>query len=237
MRRPVLAALLVVSLAVVGGIYSLSTAHASNLEIGFGPGTPPGTMTLGGVTGSTSWSGDNWTMTVAGQTFATGTLNPVTGQTTVTSMPGFAACQAGCTTILNPTTLTGTLSITNHGAFVSAVAHWGGAHAAALTAAGMTVGSLVSSAARGSAHPTGGSTAGAASTTTHGGNKSSGAGGGPGNATSSGHATGAGAAHGGSGGAHGGTGTLEGTSASAHGLDAGTGGNGGGHGDGAGHGR
>lgn len=235
MRRPVLAALLVVSLAVVGGIYSLSTAHASNLEIGFGPGTPPGTMTLGGVTGSTSWSGDNWTMTVAGQTFATGTLNPVTGQTTVTSMPGFASCQAGCTTILNPTTLTGTLSIRNHGAFVSAVAHWGGAHAAALTAAGMTVGSLVSSAARGSAHPTGGGTAGAASTTTHGGNKSSAAGG---NATSSGHATGAGAAHGGSGGAHGGTGTLEVASASTHGLDnGGTGGNGGGHGDGAGHGR
>src|SRR5579864_9679343 len=235
MRRLVFAAFLAVSLAVLGAVASLTNARASDLPIGFGPGTPPGTMTLGGVTGPLSWAGDNWTMTVAGQTFATGTFNSVTGQTTVTSMPGFASCQAGCTTILNPTTLTGTLSITNHGAFVSAVAHWGGAHAAALTAAGMTVGSLVSSAARGSAHPTGGTTAGAASTTTHGGNKSSGAGGGPGNAASSGHANGAGAAHGVSGGAHGGTGTLEGASASAHGLDAGTGGNGGGHGDGAGH--
>lgn len=237
MHRLVLAGLLVASLTALGAVVTLSTAHASDLSIAFGPGTPPGTMTLGGVTGPLSWSGDNWTMTVAGRTFATGTLNPVTGQTTVTSMPGFASCQAGCTTTVNTTTLTGTLSIRNHGAFVSAVAHWAGANKSALTAAGLTVGSLVSAAARGSAHPTGGTTTGAASTT-HGSNASPNAAG-RSNATSSGHAaTGAGTAHGGSGGVHGGAGTFEGAGVGASGFDrAGKVDNGGGHGEGAGHGR
>jgi len=224
MRRLVFAAFLAVSLAVLGAVASLTNARASDLPIGFGPGTPPGTMTLGGVTGPLSWAGDNWTMTVAGQTFATGTFNSVTGQTTVTSMPGFASCQAGCTTTVNLTTLTGTLSIRNHGAWVSAVAHWGGAHLAALKGAGIIVGSLVSAAAHGSAHLNGRGTPDPASTTTHGNNKSSTAGG----QNNSGHATGAGTAHGGAG-------TAEGANVSAGGP--GKVENGGAHGEGAGHGR
>lgn len=208
MRRLVFAALLAVLLAVLGAVASLTNARASDLPIGFGPGTPPGTMTIGGVTGPLSWSGDNWTMTVAGQTFATGTFNSLTGQTTVTSMPGFASCQAGCTTTVSFTTLTGTLSIRNHGAWVSAVAHWGGAHSAALRGAGMTVGGLVSSAARGRADPNGRGTQG----TANGSNKSSATGGGRSNAD-------AGTARGGSGGVHGGAGTVENANVGPSGSD------------------
>jgi hypothetical protein len=208
MRRLVFAALLAVSLAVLGAVASLTNARASDLPIGFGPGTPPGTMTIGGVTGPLSWSGDNWTMTVAGQTFATGTFNSLTGQTTVTSMPGFASCQAGCTTTVSLTTLTGTLSVRNHGAWVSAVAHWGGAHVAALRGAGMTIGGLVSAAARGSAHP---NATDPAAATTHGS--------GPSNATPSGHAAAGGTARGGSGGVHGGAGTVENANVGPSGSD------------------
>ncbi len=235
MHRMVLAALLVGALAVAGAVVLTSTAHASDVSVQFGPGVPPGSMTLGGVTGPLSWSGNNWTMSVASQTFATGTFNPVTRQTTVTSMPGFASCQAGCTTTVNPTTLTGQLSFRNHGAFVSGVAHWAGAHKAALATAGLSAGDLISAAARGSAHPTGRSTATGAPATTVSTAASTTTKGAQGGATSSGHATGTGA-HGGSGTGHGAPGNNDAARASASGSD-GAGKVDSGHGGGAGRGR
>ncbi|GEM_PF-5990778 len=150
MRSALLSTVLIVALAAPG--LAASTAANANVSYQFGPGSPPGTLTLGGVTGTLSWSGSNWTMTVAGQTFAKGTYDSGTGVFTVTSMPGLSSCLSSCTATTSALTLTGQLAFTTHGAWVSAVANWANSHPGALQTAGLTVGDIVSAAAKDSPH-------------------------------------------------------------------------------------
>lgn len=226
-RRFIIAiAALILALPSLALLPSLAPSSASAVPVQFGPGTTPGTITtatIGGVTGPVTWVGDAWTMTVAGQTFAMGTLNTLTDQVTITSMPGLASCKAGCTTTLSPTTLTGPLTgqvgFVNHGAWVSAVAHWG-------TANGISNrGALVSGAAKATTHKATGDPP-TTSTTTN-----STTGGGSGRHGGSGHNAVSGNAGGGAGTSGGGHSHGGGNSdlASA-GLNAGGGGGGGGHG-------
>lgn len=51
---------------------AFTTANAT-VSDPFGSGSPPGTLTLGGTTGTLS--GSHWTMTVAGRMFARGTYD------------------------------------------------------------------------------------------------------------------------------------------------------------------
>lgn len=216
---------------------SLLPSAASTVPVEFN-GTTPGTggditmATVGGVTGPVTWSGDTWTMTVDGQIFATGTLTTgLTDVVTVTSVPGLAACKAGCTATLSPTlagTLTGQLSFVNHGAWVSAVAHWGSANGIS------HLGALVSGAAKATTHKATGDPT-TSSTTTN----STGTTGAPGRHGGSGHNAASGSA-GTSGGGHshgGGNSDLASAGLNAGGGGSHGGGDHGGGGDHSGHGR
>jgi len=130
-----------VTLAQSGSNLPISGTVASN-------GTLSGTTTIGGVTGTLTSSGGTWTMTVRGMLFASGTYSCSGGSCTYTG------AIVGSKRTLSFMTKSTTGAITNasgfptHGAWVSAVAHWGGAHHAALAASGLAVGHVVSGAAK-----------------------------------------------------------------------------------------
>ncbi len=131
MRYLLLGALLVVSTAVFG-----LAASSSALPYQFGSGSPPSTLTLGGVTGTLTWNGSNWTMTVGGQTFATGTFSG--GTFTVTSLLG-----SSCSPCTSTTGLLSLGQFPTHGGWVSAVADWANSNLS-----GQMIGQVVSQAAK-----------------------------------------------------------------------------------------
>ncbi len=143
MRHLLLAAVFVVSLAAPGVAFATSTSALPYTLV-----SPPASVSastfpasLGGVTGTiTTTSLGTWTMTVQGQTFASGTY----------TCSGGACMFTGTTLLGTPTTFTlapatGTLSglFATHGAWVSAVANWANTHLS-----GQQVGLVVSEAAR-----------------------------------------------------------------------------------------
>jgi len=145
MRYLLLAALLVVSLAVPGFAQQSGT-------LSFSLGNPPTTLsatsfgaTIGGVKGTvTTTAGGAWTMTVAGQTFASGTYTC-----------GGGSCSFSGTTLsgknlsFSLTNTSGTLTglFANHGAWVSTVANWANGHLS-----GRNRGDVVSQASGGKGH-------------------------------------------------------------------------------------
>lgn len=111
-------------------------------------GTLNGTTTIGGVTGTVISSGGNWTMTVAGATFASGTYSCSGGSCSYTGMVAGSTRTFGFTTNSTTGKITAATGFPTHGAWVSTVAHWAGGNRAALAAAGRNVGHTVSDAAR-----------------------------------------------------------------------------------------
>lgn len=149
----VLAALVVTTarvLAEPNGDLPVSGAVALN-------GTINGRTTIGGVTGTMTSTGGDWTFTVGGATFAGGTYACSGGSCSYTGTV------SGSTRTLNFTTNgpAGTVSLATgfrtHGAWVSTVAHFGAANRSALTGIGTNNGHFVSGAARDPAggHPRG----------------------------------------------------------------------------------
>jgi hypothetical protein len=140
---------LLVTLVAIPAVVLAQPESALPVSATLSGGIINGTATIGGVTGTVTSSGGNWTMAVDGVTFASGTYTCGGGSCTYTGTI------AGSTTTFNftisSTTGTNTTTATGfstHGAWVSAVAHWSGTNQAALTAAGVTPGSVVSGAAK-----------------------------------------------------------------------------------------
>jgi hypothetical protein len=106
------------------------------------------TTTIGGVTGTLTSSGGTWTMTVGGVLFASGTYSCSGGSCTYTGTIVGSKTTLSFTTNKTTGTITSATGFSTHGAWVSAVAQWAGAHQGALTAAGLTVGQVVSGAAK-----------------------------------------------------------------------------------------
>jgi hypothetical protein len=145
MRLLLLAAFLGMSLAVPGFAQQSGT-------LSFSLGNPPTTKTstsfnatIGGVQGTImTTAGGAWTMTVDGQTFASGTYSC-----------GGGSCLFSGTTLsgknlsFSLTNMTGMLNglFPNHGAWVSTVAGWANSHLS-----GSTKGAVVSQAAGGKGH-------------------------------------------------------------------------------------
>ena len=160
-------------------------------------GTLSGTGTLGGVPGAmtsttttTSAAAGTWNMTVGGVPFASGTYSCSGGSCTYTgtvigSTTKFSFSSTSSATAASLSSATG---FSTNGAWVSTVAHWAGGNRAALAAAGLTVGGIVSAAAHaGNAHAGGtGATGGAALSAGAGVSHGSGGGGG-GHADHDGH--------------------------------------------------
>jgi hypothetical protein len=147
MRYLLLAALLAVSLVTPGFAQQSGTLSYS---LSNPPTSAPATKTsfdatLGGVQGTLTMKTDGtWTMSVAGQTFASGTYTC-----------GGGSCSFSGTTLsgksvsFSMTGTTGTLSglFATHGAWVSTVAGWANTHVS-----GRTRGEVVSQAAGGKGH-------------------------------------------------------------------------------------
>lgn len=171
MRNLLLAVLFVVSLAVPGFAQQPGT-------LSFTLDNPPTTLgatsfnaTIGGVKGTiTTTSGGSWTMTVAGQTFASGTYT-CNGSCTFTG-----TTLSGKSLSFSLTKTSGTLTglFVNHGAWVSTVAGWANGHLS-----GRNRGEVVSQAAGGKGHdsvndPSSHGSAQSASSIDHGGGPGSG---------------------------------------------------------------
>ncbi len=143
MRHVLVTAVLAVSLVVPGAVLAASSSALpytlSSPPTSFSNGTF--TASFGGVQGTiTTTSSGSWRMTVAGQTFASGSY-----------MCSGGACKFTGTMLLGKavtftlTSATGTISglFPTHGAWVSAVAHWANTHLS-----GQQIGQVVSAAAR-----------------------------------------------------------------------------------------
>jgi opacity protein-like surface antigen len=113
-----------------------------------GTGTLSGTTTGGGVTGTMTSSGGNWTMTVSRITFASGTYSCSGGSCTYTGMVVGSTRSFSFTTNGTTGAIGAATGFSTHGAWVSTVAHRSGTNQAALAAAGVAPGSVVSSAAK-----------------------------------------------------------------------------------------
>ena len=145
MRNFLLATLLVVGFAVPGFAqqsgtlsYSLSSPPTTKTSTSFN-------ATIGGVQGTvTTTAGGAWTMTVAGQTFASGTYTCGGGSCSFTG-----STLSGKNLSFSMTGTSGTLSgfFATHGAWVSTVAGWANSHLS-----GSTKGGVVSQAAGGKGH-------------------------------------------------------------------------------------
>ena len=110
-------------------------------------GTINGATTIGGVTGTVTSSGGSWTMTVAGQTFASGTYSCSGGSCTYTGTVAGSTKSFSFTTNGTTGKIAAATGFSTHGAWVSTVAHWSGGNRAALAAAGGSVGRIVRDAA------------------------------------------------------------------------------------------
>lgn len=132
-------------------------------------GTLGGTATIGGVTGKVTSSGGMWTMTVGGVTFASGTYSCSAGSCSYTGTIVGSKTAFNFTTNSKSGAIANATGFSTHGAWVSAVSHWAGAHQGALAAAGLSVGQIVSGAAKIEGGGHGGGNAGA-----HGGGNSAG---------------------------------------------------------------
>jgi hypothetical protein len=147
MRYLLLAALLAVSFATPGFAQQSGTLSYS---LSSPPTSTPATKTsfdatLGGVQGTLTMKTDGtWTMSVAGQTFASGTYTCGGGSCSFSG-----TTLAGKSVSFSMTGTTGTLSglFPNHGAWVSTVAGWANSHLS-----GSTKGAVVSQAAGGKGH-------------------------------------------------------------------------------------
>jgi hypothetical protein len=157
MSRIALTAVLVLGLAASVFAAADSALSVSGFSVS-GTGTLNGTGTLGGVSGTMTSSGGNWTMTVGGITFASGTYSCSGGACTYSGTVLGSTKTFGFTTASSPASITTATGFATHGAWVSTVAHWAGSHQAALKGAGMTPGDVVSGAAKdpASAHGNGG---------------------------------------------------------------------------------
>ncbi len=149
MRHVFIVSLLVASLAVSGAALaaSSSTLPVTGTVTSTGTLSASKTTTVGGVSGTLTSSGGNWTMTVGGVTFASGTYSCSGGGCTYTGTVVGSSTAFSFKTTAAGTTASAT-GFSTHGAWVSTVAHWAGAHQAALDAAGMTVGHIISGAAK-----------------------------------------------------------------------------------------
>ncbi|OLC31686.1 MAG: hypothetical protein AUH31_02055 [Armatimonadetes bacterium 13_1_40CM_64_14] len=135
--------MLAVSLIVPGAVLA-----ASNSALPYTLSSPPTSLSnssfsasFGGVQGTiTTTSSGRWMMTVAGQTFASGTYMCSGGVCTFTG-----TMLLGKTVTFTMTATTGTISglFATHGAWVSALAQWANTHLS-----GQEIGRVVSAAAR-----------------------------------------------------------------------------------------
>ncbi len=145
MRLLLLAALLGMSLAIPGFAqqsgtlsFTLSNPSTTSTSTSFN-------ATIGGVRGTvTTTAGGNWTMTVAGQTFASGTYTCGGGSCSFTG-----STLSGKSLSFSMTNTSGTLAglFVNHGAWVSTVAGWANGHLS-----GRNRGDVISQAAGGKGH-------------------------------------------------------------------------------------
>jgi len=163
MGRFALVALLALSLVAPAFAAANSALPVTGFAVS-GSGTVSGTGRLGGVPGTitstaTSPSTGDWTMTVGGVVFATGTYSCSGGCTYTGAVIG-SKTTFSFGTLSSPAALSAATGFTTHGGWVSTVGHWAAQHRAALANAGLTVGEVVAAAAHsGSAHAggTGGS--------------------------------------------------------------------------------
>jgi hypothetical protein len=140
--------LLAVSVTVPAVVLAQSTSTLPVSGTMTSTGTLSGTTTIGGVTGTMTSSGGNWTMTVGGATFASGTYSCSGGSCTYNGAIVGSSTSFSFTTNSTTGAISGATGFSSHGAWVSDVAHWAGAHQASLAAAGMSVGQVVSGAAK-----------------------------------------------------------------------------------------
>ncbi len=149
MRHVLVVALLgaLVALPALGYAQSDSTLPVSG-TVSSSTGTLNGTTTIGGVTGTVTSSGGNWTMTVGGVTFASGTYSCSGGGCTYTGTIAGSTTSFSFTTNKTAGTITNATGFSTHGGWVSAVAQWAGGNRAALAAAGLNAGQVVSGAAK-----------------------------------------------------------------------------------------
>ncbi len=149
MRHVLLAALLVVVIATPTTAAPSTTLTTLPVKGSPSGGLLNGSITLGGVSGTITSTGSSsmgtWTMTVHGLTFATGTYTCSGGACTYTGT------LVGSTTTFSFSTgnlSAGATGFATHGAWVSGVAHWANENRAALAGVGVTVGDIVSGAAK-----------------------------------------------------------------------------------------